>query len=366
LDGFVRMEMDFEVMLCDFTAGLEIASFNNVIKYEDPSLPPPPPGRNSTEGVPFESSAAPRIDPPGSRIFECLLSGTFHDRFPGDVRIRLDLSGLVSFYDPSLAPSLIEKRRGRERWDHRLEGIHADDLTAVKVRLSEILTAKRGKLHRNSGLDWLALFRTIIKRYGDRLETMQYILSADSGTLGDEKERVAKAHFQSGIMLAPYRLTSAIPPNSTDGANSTWASPVFRQCATAHTAYIASSMSFLTHSERLLLNSVQETTREICRVLVIMWSDGVMAKIEDEDWNPGEDRVKAMAEKWRAELNGLMKWLDWSQWVKCRPTCGLEEICYLPTWPFFQDGDGFRPQPRCVRRIEPYSFTFPRRWMNMS
>jgi len=30
-----------------------------------------------------------------------------------------------------------------------------------------------------------------------------------------------------------------------------------------------------------------------------------------------------------------MDWLDWSMWIKCKPACGFEEICYLPTWPFF-------------------------------
>ncbi|KAG1832302.1 hypothetical protein DFJ58DRAFT_823287 [Suillus subalutaceus] len=102
-------------------------------------------------------------------------------------------------------------------------------------------------------------------------------------------------------------------------------------------------------SEHLLLQAVRETTREICRVVTKMWASGLIVG-------------------------------TWSVWVKCRPACGIKEMCYLPTWPFgffpppggaddappFQDsaslwpdpnkGEWKRPQPKCIRRLEPYGF----------
>jgi hypothetical protein len=313
-------------MFCDFTAGLEVVSFLNLVKdVDDPPRRPRDP--NITEGTLVDSNTAP----PGRRVtdpsgFESVHSGTFHDRFPGDTRIQLDLSALVSFYDPALAPSLIEKRRGLERWDHRLEGIHNDDLEAVRKRLSDVLTLRQGR-SQGSGIDWQSLVRVIIKRYEKRLELLQYILQSDSTTLANEKDRMIKAHVQLNIMLVPYILTSAVAPNSTDGAkpvNSSWASPIFRHCATAHTAYIASLESSLTRSELLLLSSVQETTREICRALVTMWSDGVLAGVNHDNWNPVPDTINGITEKWRSDVNALMGWLDWSTWVRCKPACGFE------------------------------------------
>ncbi|KAF8837256.1 hypothetical protein BDN67DRAFT_983357 [Paxillus ammoniavirescens] len=110
---------------------------------------------------------------------------------------------------------------------------------------------------------------------------------------------------------------------------------------------------------------------------------------------------------WRSDVNRLMGWLDWNVWVKCKPACGPEEMCYLPTWPIgfpwpdwrrrglrpgsaesssgtltgahensrtlamksaaatpeggwsdMEPGpdDWIRPQPRCIRRVEPYDF----------
>ncbi|KAG1727702.1 hypothetical protein EDB19DRAFT_1749175 [Suillus lakei] len=185
-------------------------------------------------------------------------------------------------------------------------------------------------------------------------------------------------------MLIPYLLHSTVVPSAgTLGVDaSQWASPMFRLCATTHTSKMVNQIPFMTRSEHLI-------QREICRVTTKMWADGVTS---------GFDTV------FPVELNGepdvsyiekLMSWLDWSVWIKCRPACGPEEMCYLSTWPinaprperpapaprspqnltdtseaqYFTNTVGFRPkyptvpaedrgkpQPRCVRRLHAYGF----------
>ncbi|KXN83804.1 hypothetical protein AN958_01081 [Leucoagaricus sp. SymC.cos] len=69
-----------------------------------------------------------------------------------------------------------------------------------------------------------------------------------------------------------------------------------------------------------------------------------------------------------------MDWLGWDIWVTCRPTCGYEETCYLPGWPFLLPNPSLphsppplppqsgyplrpwvgRPKPFCIRRLPPY------------
>ncbi|KAG2353610.1 hypothetical protein BDR07DRAFT_1432670 [Suillus spraguei] len=61
----------------------------------------------------------------------CMHSGSWHNRYPGDSRIVLDLTGLVSLYDIGLAPSLVSVRAGIERWDHRVLGISSSDISNV-------------------------------------------------------------------------------------------------------------------------------------------------------------------------------------------------------------------------------------------
>ncbi|KAJ7620745.1 hypothetical protein DFH06DRAFT_1305975 [Mycena polygramma] len=169
-------------------------------------------------------------------------------------------------------------------------------------------------------------------------------------------------------MLTPYILYTARPSPSSDTIDDAWAHPVWHGCATKHTAYIHRSAALqarLTRSERVLLPSFDETNCEICRVLVRMWVAGVYGGVDpliqvEESRRPTTHSLPRIVEGWHADTVALMEWLDWSIWVKCRPACGPEEMCYLPTWPFFQNPEGKddgwkRPQPRCIRKFEPYS-----------
>jgi len=291
---------------------------------------------------------------------------------------------LISFYDTSLVPSLVTKRFNAERWDHRLLGISSEDVAAVMDRLTTAYTAPQVC----SGVDWGTLCKVIVDRYEDRLELLRYVLNvtdADTDTLVTGK----KAMAQFRVVLHPYILHTAVPiPGSADNV---WATPVYKLCATSHTEYIRRSAALsarLAASEQLLLNAVEEVNREICRVVVSMWVEGVAAGLDDalsvED--PVEHDGAVLTGEWKVSVDDLMAWLDWSVWIKCRPECGFEEMCYLPTWPFGGPGcsggfprppprdspdgqppatpihpdsiaepDYLRPQPRCVRRLEPYN-----------
>jgi hypothetical protein len=90
IDGYVRMEMDFEMMICNFARGLEVVSFLNIPSVNGDVLPPPPPRT------------------PAFRVLE---TGRWHDNRPGETRVRLDYTRIVSFYDTSLFPALHESRK---------------------------------------------------------------------------------------------------------------------------------------------------------------------------------------------------------------------------------------------------------------
>ncbi|KAF9236703.1 hypothetical protein BU15DRAFT_63754 [Melanogaster broomeanus] len=364
LDAFVRMEVDFEVMLCDFTSGVTVVSFSNLASASNP--------RNS-EFFPDNSQ--------DSRVaFESLVTGSWHNRFPGELRVQLDLAGLVSFYDTKLAPSLVPIRAGQERWDHRVQNISSGDVLAARERLAEALTRPEGC---SSRIDWRALVR-----------------ATDSEKILD---LARKTQIQLRVMLTPYILRTATPLH---GTNLDWAVPIFKLCATTHTSFIQFDSPSMTPSEHLILQAVRETSGEICRVVTSMWASGVHAGL-DSMLNPQElpdvREVTNLMDAWSKNVNRLMAWLDWSIWVKCKPACGPEEMCYLPTWPhnfpkppwepkpedpdsgsrtisIFSVREGFRalaidstpggrvddlgeresvpdellkPQPKCIRRVEP-------------
>lgn len=386
VDGYVRMEMDFEVMLCDFTAGVEVISWSNLASLVEPV--------SAIPGIPTGIPNAFYI-----RMFEVMHSGSWHNRYPGDTRINLDLAGIVSLYDTTIAPSLVSSRAGQERCDHRVQGISSVDMEVMRRSVSRALERDQSDF---SGIDWKTLFRVIVERYSDRLDLMDYLLNhtSENDTLVDQ---ASKVHIQLRVMLTPYILHTCVPPSAPYDSAHSWATPVFKACGTAHTSSIASYISSLNPSERLLLNAVQETTREICRITTKMWAAGVLAGLDPylpHDSTPGTAEIARLIDTWRRELSDLMAWLDWSVWVRCRPACGPEEMCYLPTWPvsaprrpgrwpdrppyeryessdiinasfpdraslkhelFMQlagpQDDGWRkPQPKCIRRLAPYGF----------
>jgi len=269
---------------------------------------------------------------------------------------------------------------------HDLVKMEAQDIDVLHQKLGDALSdSGRGK-RVTSGVDWATLFQVVIKRFGSRLGNLRHVLQSLS--VSDEEDRILKAFAQINIMLTPYipyglKPNRAAPEEGHSLSPLAWASPAFEMCSTSHTSYI-SSLSPMTASEKLLSGAVQVTTKEICRVLVKMWAAGVEAGLDPRYWVrrtsrtlPGENQgpFEVLAGTWRGELMGLMEWLDWHMWVKCSPACSDEELCYMPTWPFFggpppgpaagQDANNpgetsgnawERPMPQCIRKFAPYSF----------
>ncbi|KAH6909269.1 hypothetical protein BKA70DRAFT_230712 [Coprinopsis sp. MPI-PUGE-AT-0042] len=358
IDGFMRMEMDFEVMLCDFSKGIEPVSF---VELNFPSA-------NRLEQTIIPSNIT--FLSPAFRILE---AGHWHNHFPGETRAKLDLTRLISLYDPDSFPSLVDTRYGKERWEYRAKEIGEADRDTLMRKLEEMASSRPG----TSGIDWQSIYRVVIHRYADRLELLQYMLQdfpVNSTTLHT-------VHQYVGSMLSTYILRNVEVPSPQHSTLFGWASPVFERCTTLQTQYIA-KLDTLTSSERLLLRAVQDVLHEICRVTTNIWAEGVELELEDKTIPVGN-----ILENWRRSIDELVHWLDWSVWVKCKPACGYEETCYLPTWPFFSrdsstpapgvdesqahfpghlfDGrwipngkadplpEWVKPQPRCMRRLAP-------------
>ncbi|KAG0692066.1 hypothetical protein DFH29DRAFT_1052249 [Suillus ampliporus] len=80
-------------------------------------------------------------------------SGSWHNRYPGDSRIVLDL---ISLYDTALEPSLVPVRAGLERCDHRVLRISSEDISQFMRKLTEVVTRQDPV---GSGIDWKTLIR---------------------------------------------------------------------------------------------------------------------------------------------------------------------------------------------------------------
>ena len=192
-------------------------------------------------------------------------------------------------------------------------------------RLTEIVSRPDSV---GSIIDWKTLIHDIVDRYANRLELMHYLLNFTTSDSQELLQRAKLVQTQLRVMLTPYLLHSTVIPNpNTSGVNdSHWAYPIFKQCATAYTSDIIPQIPLMTSSEHLLLNAVQEVTKEICRVTTKMWSAGVLSGLDTlfkVEPSSALD-VTPLIGGWSADTQKLISWLDWSSWIKCQPACGPE------------------------------------------
>jgi hypothetical protein len=73
----------------------------------------------------------------------------------------------------------------------------------------------------------------------------------------------------------------------------------------------------LTPQEVLIHAAVENTLREICRRLALLW-------VQFFDVEEADDAMAAeVIEEGHRHIDELMNWLGWSLWVRCEPACGL-------------------------------------------
>ncbi|KAF8259926.1 hypothetical protein EI94DRAFT_1750096 [Lactarius quietus] len=340
LDGFIRMEYTFEVMLCNFLDAMEVVSLLEIIPQNRTAMYKHLPGIPYTRPPP----APPRL-PSGWRgsppeimrtVFEAFLAGSWHNHAPGETRVRPDYAGLVTFYDTSLS-SLVEARYGKDRLHLRLEGISVVDSERVRAELRTVLTREKVQ---GSGIDWGSISRVVVERYGGRLEYLRFLLSPNTRTSGDALEQAAIARAQLLVILAPYITTADVPKRLPPSTNLGWAVPIARRCATTQTSHI--SLAMLTPQEARIHAAVENTLHEICRRLVLVWAE--FFDVEAADEASATEAVKVA----HGHIDELMAWLDWSVWVRCEPVCSLGELCYIPSWPYWVEEDPYNLTPHCL------------------
>ena len=345
-------------MQCDFSDGLEVITFLDLLPknmsehHSGPGAPRHPPFPQPQPPSGWRGS----LQTDAATYFQAHVDGGWHDRAPGETRVRLDYAGLVTFYDPTLS-SLVEARREKDRIYYRLEGISSTDAERVLSELRSVITRKRGS---ESGVDWGSIVRVVTERYADRLEYLRFLLSSNV-VFRDAAEQAAAVRRQLLIMLVPYITTEDVPQRLPASADASWAAPVVHRCSTTQTSGIP--MGMLTPQEVRIHAGVEGTLREICRRLMLVWLEFFDVEAQRE-----AKAVEAI-EVGHRHVDELMGWLDWSIWLRCEPACGLgvrdsicqfstskltvgcydtKESCHLPTWLFLRGEDPYDMTPRCI------------------
>ncbi|OCL06213.1 hypothetical protein AOQ84DRAFT_297419 [Glonium stellatum] len=355
IDGVVRMNAGFEVMLCDYAVSgvQEIITSNitvpeNQQRENDPSLPHDP---HRTPPLGYGNLFAEQ------NSWEWLRSGAWGYGESGHAggstlerRVGLDLCGMITFYDPQLR-SLSGSHHGgvshyntyQNGWGlrrgHRLLNIGKSDAKRVQKWLKYTTTSMNALDSERSpcsGIDWQALTEVIVDHHISRAGEIHRTLKQKDNSSDDTSAILVKVHELSHAILCPYFQY----PSIANLPLSYIMNQTITQCAAAYTEHI--DLDSLGRFELLIKESIHKIMFRLCTTewKLFEWSGTHNTNLFDIVEASGEIRsskskidLTEEIERFRIETTSIMQWLGWEKWQDCEEECKWKELCYIPMWP---------------------------------
>ena len=242
IDGFIRMEHGFELILCDFTAHV------NLLRVEKSS-------RNRTDLM--ENAAMERF------YFWKAITARYHGI--GMSRVRLDYARMVTafaydidlFYDGPDLP--------------RLKNIPKEDRSKIFTDLSKAILLDVHDESYSQSIDWQAVADMIIARYSDVLQELAYSLSFNLEKLIKHTSEILMRPFidndHRNNTLEYERCSSHFMPQSyTSSIASTAISSISeRICSTIASAANMQSVDDIRRSFQDLVEYLRWTSWKECQ-----------------------------------------------------------------------------------------------------
>ncbi|KAK1833603.1 hypothetical protein QBC39DRAFT_400775 [Podospora conica] len=343
IDGVVRMDAGFEVLVCDYAASQVQALFVTNITV-------PGSAEENPEGLPRDPNRQPPkgfgnvFSEQGS--YEWLRSASWHYGREGGLaesRVQLDICRMVSFYDPQLE-SLADSHHGKLvgnysfvngwglRKGHRLLDIHHADVNRVHSWLQAIASPK-SKEASCSGVNWQAIFNAVHSQHGTRLREIGAAFAWTSDTEAETRAIITKVHEITHAILAPY--LEYVVSSADSNTSLTPKEETILRCSAVYTAAVKPKT--LSRSELLLYYSLNIITDTLCRYEwdLFEWSEkrttNYWGDQHDEPANP--EQLRQEVTRFEKLTQDTLSWIGWDLWTKCDRQCAVDEICAIPTWP---------------------------------
>lgn len=297
IDGFIRTEQGFEIMLCDFEAGLTFERAQEV--------------KIVSQGRQGQHTSGP------FRLYRALA-----DRFHGigGGRVIIDYSTIVSAFDWDFEKDLfVESAAVPGQLLPRLEGQKEKDLIGLRGRVIDMVArAVKGEV--KPTIDWQGVAEMFVLRYAAPLK----YLSDANLTDNDLKQELR-------ILLQPF-----VSDESGDTA------VMIERCVEQFVPTIWPTA----FAGRV----VHQVSSGLCGTLVKTWLD-----LQSRD--NAEERGSHDAGAAKEAIDDLISYLDWPVWRECFPSCQYDEVCVLPIWPITGDvADRRHPSCRNVTGFADHVF----------
>ncbi|OAF99695.1 uncharacterized protein CC84DRAFT_1169214 [Paraphaeosphaeria sporulosa] len=304
IDGILRMEAGFEIILCDFASTVVRKSIVTYDGQKD-DRPDGPPGVGRGKRGTFG----------GWRYIQAV-SERYHGI--GGGRVTLDYDNFVSVfaYDG-------EDAAGLGLWDNDVvsDTPHPRLGNASPEQLGEIRNAVTamvlGSGEIGEGRDWQAVADMVVQRYGEAI----HYLHTDTSV---RRSKEAFAKYLSAL-LRPFVSPSARNATLETERCVAQVIPPFPLPPSSSPSLAHTTLHVVTtHICGTLLNALDASTLTLSRSLAATSSPPYHAL----------DLV-----------DGLVGYLQWTAWKECGP-CADQEVCFVPIWPMGSLENHKKPQ--CV------------------
>lgn len=315
LQGVIRLEIGFEIILCDFYDKIELVS--NVTLHDTAllgNLPEEPPVAHTD----LEKKRMSLMDiwqkmggidwlEAGSRVYE------------GESRILLDFSKLVTPLNKTYIDSDPYKRR-----INKLPANLNDDIIA------QLQSNLKDGVNPYKKTNWQAVTESVANKFAPYLLDLNNTLvlfdyELNSGDLGSAVENATQ-----GITKTLYNFIRRYSDNNNDDWGDNRAN--FLQLAIAD--YVHHTYELSSELEVLIFSSVYKVATEVLSTLYDLFGLAREA-IPDFYVEPTEEHYHKLRDELLREkeaLSQLLAKLAWPKFIGCSKVCGWDEVCYVPSW----------------------------------
>ncbi|KND91802.1 Uncharacterized protein TOPH_03461 [Tolypocladium ophioglossoides CBS 100239] len=317
-DGFMRVEIGFEVIYCDFSSGIDLASVTRA------SMPE---GRMGTGAMLIYQLARA-----ATRGYDGLAE-----------RLRLDFSGMVSGFffpinisntDPA-RPDLI-----------RLGAAGVDELGDIKGYLHDVCLRPR-----RFTVGWQGIVDSIVSRFAGRLALMaSETVSTDNFI--DELEKVALTYLDAPSL-----------PGDIDTESEGGSSGAVDRCTEHYLLPAHLVRDDWSAEDGLIHTAIETVTRDICHSLFGVRSSllALFPDLPPKTHRISKTGVGSELERTindgRQVLQRLMERLAWTEWKKIR-RCPVDEVLFVSMYPFGTDEDHWSPGCRKIEEMGFFRFGY--------
>lgn len=337
LQGIIRLEIGYEMVLCDFHDGIELAanvSLNNVtdlahLPYEKP-----------VPETPLETKREKLLDGWSSfNSWEHLKAGGGVD--DGEHRIVLDFSNMVTPLNLTWINPDPYKRRIHNLSEPAKEAIISD----VRKGLVEPVDPFRKT-------DWQLLTRRIEEKFAPLFMLLQTSFRVFEENLkeGDLSEVLESA--VSDLTRITFNFVRRYSNNNIKDQKAK-EEQAFKD---AIKDYAFHTFPIATKADSLVFSSLYRVTTEVVGSLFDIYytTREMLHDIYVEPSTARHEEFKKTLLQKQKDLSDLLGVLRWSIFTRCSNSCAWDEVCYSPTWGpgpmgwgandkyFVHDGDRYR------------------------